>query len=190
MSTLQISFCLPDKGEVSLELPIVNGGINTNKYFPEEILFENVSNDSFIGRNIGNFGKMIPSTDSDEIKDDLNYMLHYIHTNKYTFDGNSAYDFLDILTNSIDRHLQKFRRLLFPDLCTYIDLTAYLMSVYDFNETTIRNFYIWAIYSITGIYQDLVKEFNPYTGIIPFSQTNKYRNIKRLVSKLDEDALL
>lgn len=178
MDAIKFSFDLWDRGVVSIEMPAMNGGVNTSKFTPKEIFTRNATNPFFAQAFMG----PCSISDPNEVKEDLHFMIQYINTNIIALDEEASY--VNIVNNSVQKHIQKYGRLFFTDLCTYIDIAAHIMSICNYEPSLIRNFYIFAIFNTVKNYGDLVKDGHPIYGIFPFSDSPKFRNVLEIIKEL------
>lgn len=179
---MKFTLVLWDRGIVAIEMPSVNGGINTGEYFPTSIITSN-SQSAFTTQA---FQGMASCSDPQDVKKDLEHMAGFINYHRANLkDINS---FISAIGNSVTNHIKTYGRIFFSDLCTYIDLAAHIMNVCGFSKKDIYIVYIWSLYEITRVYNDSVKEGNPMFGIIPFSSTAVYRNVTKIATELFENA--
>lgn len=177
---IKLSFTLWDRGLVCIELPGDHNGVDTSKYLPRIIYTYDAENNIFAQ----SLQRMSSTTPNSEVQMDLRYMLDFINSNRINL--KYPYSFAIVVENSVQEHIQKYGRLFFSDLCSYIDLAAYLMSLYGFNDSEIEKTYIYLIHKTVSNNDKFVKDGHPIYGIIPFSSTRLYRNICKIIDAYKE----
>lgn len=128
---------------LTVNVPLINGGVQTNKYCPKDLLTGGLSLITPV------HGEM-----ETEFIQDCKNIISGIQAAGYTDTRIEA--FIGGLMAMVMNHINRCGRLIFGDLLIYLDCYALLLEADGFPEQEIRNSYIHVCRSIVQLYGDYV----------------------------------
>ena len=128
---------------LTVNVPLMNGGVQTNKYCPNELLTGGLS-----------FITPVQGEMESEFIQDCKNIISGIQAAGRTDTRIEA--FIGGLMGVVMNHINHCGRLIFGDLLIYLDCYALLLEADGFPEHEIRNSYIHVCRSIVQLYGDYV----------------------------------
>ncbi len=168
---MNFSFHLWDKGVISFDLPVENGGVITSQFFPSVLSAKNIAMQqknplaAFLSKE-----ELV--SDPNEVRNDLSCMIAFINQSGLSTSQTDSY--FKAIDHSVKRHIDNFGRLFFTDLCSYINIACHIMATCGFSSNSIRDVYLYAIFLTVDTYGDNVKDGGFMGMIVPFSTTSRY----------------
>lgn len=164
------SFTLHDGSCLSFSLPVHNGQLVINRFMPDFLAPEV---DPSLASAFAGYEALIDPT---EFEQDCRSMVSYMNDKR--LQTNYDYSYLEVLGAVLESHIERYGRLFFTDLCTYIDEVTYLMYGFGFDELYLKErLYPLMAFIATRDLSDYVKEGSPY-GVIQFTSTTTWRKLK------------
>lgn len=132
------------------------------------------------------FAKEIHALDPAEFEADCQKMIDCFNGNNLNYrDGQHCFD---VLAAIVDWHIERFGRLLFPDLMTYASEMCELMAAMGYSIPVLKTFYPIAVLSCVDMFSDDVKEsINGFGGrpqIFKFTDTPRYSRIAQMCPRM------
>lgn len=114
--------------------------------------------------------------DPDEFANDTATMVNIINAKKMPSNIDTSY--MEAVAYIVAFHIKRHGRLFVADLGAYLDEVSWLMFGFGFKEDFLKNHsYPQMAYILVRDLDQYIKEGTPY-GIIPFTSTNKWNELK------------
>lgn len=174
------NFSLWDKGNVSLSLPESQGGIVATQFFPDAISIKTIAmaEGSSIASAIASENV---ASEPNDFYYDLRRMVSYINDQKLP--TNKIQSFHRVVIAAANSHIKQYGRLIFIDMCSYIDIASHLMYLCEFPKEKIEFWYLCFIEDIINLHKDKVKDAGFMGLLIPFTSTVRYKYLKTAIKQ-------
>lgn len=164
------NFTFYDGHEIFVTVPIINNFVQRDEFMPDFI------------KQFPFIGSCIALQPINEFKTDCQHLVNIINANKWQYDRLESYGLA--LRVIVKKHISNYNRLFFYDLTSYIDDCCHLMQGVGFNVHTFKNrIYLHMIFLTIVEFKDYIKDGNPMTGIVPFTQTNMFQLVSQNIDK-------
>ena len=118
-----------------------------------------------------------------EVTEDCQGFMDYMVQNNLNI--NSAESYAYAIISSIKAHMAKYHRILFPDLCAYIECQFHILKVLGYSEISLKESFPLVLMELINLFpikMSINVEWSTSPVILDFKNTGQFEKLKSLIA--------